>query len=353
MFNPKCNLSHEKKYCYVKWIAKTCDHLITLIDPDSRLISQVSIFNKPDSPSTRHTVHQLAKHHPDEYRSSIRSILEAYSGPGLILTQDWYFPFRMIVEEAKGLGIKTILVPHEGVFSDVDKYYTDREYGFNHPICDLSLIWGELQKRTFETRGHGGNTLKIVGSPKIYEAQSSGIKPTPAPHRILFALQNMDCQQDHTLAVGTQTELVREACKIALSLNITLTLRNPPNNVDMIPEDIHELAIQSPHVIIIENQSSPVKAINDNSVIISVNSTMLLEALILGRASFALAGEGLQQIWQKYGIPSLTLTRIKTLLEDNKTLPPATPSPLLIKDFGLDQEKPIERINSILLKESR
>ena len=349
IINTNCAAQFDsQRYCYFPWIKRTCDQLIDMLDPDQQLIARVPLFCDPDAVQGRARVHKFALHQPDQFKSQVKQVLTEFRGKGIIFTLDWYFPIRMVVELARQQNIPTIMIPHEGVFSVAERYYTDREFGYNYPLCDHALLWGELQYRTFIARGHSGDGLKIVGSPKLMQTRASAQTKTPAHQRILLALQNMDCQLDQLWGLQQQQRLLASLVTYALTQQIILEIRNPPNNVDFISESVHRQAQQHPELLRIDSSDPACVALGRASWVVSINSTMLLEAALMGKRAISISGKGLSTIWRQYDIETADIDSLDAYLNQHPQAPEFQINQKLATDFGLSILNPVDKILALL-----
>lgn len=339
----------KDKFVYIRWIEETCDDLIKMIDVKMELIYPITLFLNSNSPISRKNIHQYIINNRETYRKKISELLDS-DIKGLIVTFDWYFIFRDIVDVANKKGIVTVLIPHEGVFSSQSRYYTDREFGDNIPICKYCLLWGELQKRTFLKRGHLGDGLLTVGSPKIENIRLNSVKYPQKNEFVLLVLQNMDCQSFYLNAVECQNSLISFMCQYAEQKGMKLVIRNPPNNVNMIPSLIFENYGRDSNYITFTNEQPAQEAIMDASIIISINSTMLLEAKLSGKLSISVAFEGLETMWKSYDVDTVSsINELENRLNNNGTYSPNhSVSDSLISDFGLNFPTPTRNIRDFL-----
>ncbi|MFT2091404.1 hypothetical protein [Paraglaciecola sp. 2405UD69-4] len=340
----------DNKFVYINWIKNTCDKLINMVDPDQEIIFPINFFKKPNSPQNRIKIHQFVKQNRSVYRDKLEQVLDS-NIKGIVFTFDWYFMFRDIVDLANKKGILTILIPHEGVFSSEDRYYLDREYGYDIPICKHCLLWGELQKRVFIGRGHSGAGFVIVGAPKIEALTFTTMKTVKTATTFLLVLQNMDCQSDIKKAVKFQNSIIEFMCEYAVNMHKRLVIRNPPNNVDLIPSSIVAKYKLLNDLVLFNNTDDPLDAINDSEVVLSINSTMLLEAKLMGKRAISIASEFVETLWEAYGVETVfTFKQLEKSIASSNGLSDSelSISHRLITDFGLSFPSPSHSIKKYL-----
>ncbi|MDP5030353.1 MAG: hypothetical protein NWQ54_00080 [Paraglaciecola sp.] len=340
------------KFIYIRWIEKTCDSLIREIDDKRHVIHPISFFIGSNEPDNRIRIHNFVRENPSYYRKMLEKIIHT-DIKGFIFTFDWYFVFRDIVEIANAKGISTILIPHEGVFSSEEQYYKDRVYGYNFPICNFCLLWGDLQRKIFIRRGHAGSGLMLVGAPKfekIFKLQLD--KKVSKGDSYLLVLQNMDCQILQKEAVEFQNKLIQFMCLYTIAKNKRLIIRNPPNNINMIPNSIKKDYIDINECVNDFNNDNAIDAIMASSVVISINSTMLLEAKLCSKIAISVTNENIDNIWSDYDIETLfSLSELEIRLNsiDKVHVEHSLTSELLKIDFGLNFESPRASIRKFLI----
>jgi CDP-glycerol glycerophosphotransferase (TagB/SpsB family) len=237
---------------------------------------------------------------------------------GFIFTFDWFPPIREISNLCEELGIKRILVLHESVFLDEEKYYLDPTTGESTPIADYILCWGELQKNIFISRGIDPKKFYITGAPKfdVY----NNYTPTcsrqvfykfysldSSKKTILYVMQLMDIQVDQEFAVKRQEAAVKDVIEFCLNNDVQLIIRGLPiiPNISLFSDDVLEI-INSYELLVYDKlpELSPEDSIFHTDLTLSVNSTMLFEALLLGKSVISTKYIEFEQIWSKMKLPS-------------------------------------------------
>jgi hypothetical protein len=237
---------------------------------------------------------------------------------GFILTFYWYPVMRELAYACGTLGIPRILVPHEAIFFDESKYYVDVETGVDRPLADLILGWGALQARIFLARGFTTDRFVAVGAPKFdahfdYRPELTRdvffrlFSLDPARETILFAMQPMDSQtNDEGAARNAQRRALKDLLAYAQARGAQVIVRTPPSAIDVLSDSLKKSIKNSPLFAIDSSPCyvvSPEEVIFHCDVVVSVNSTMLFEALLMGRAAVSAKYLEFEQIWANVGIP--------------------------------------------------
>jgi hypothetical protein len=223
---------------------------------------------------------------------------------------------RRLVYGASRLGIPTILVPHESVFAKEDMYYVHPRMGMNVPLCDLVLAWGDTQERIFASRGYPPERIVKVGAPKFdYLANIStpdakravsvlGLDPSRPV--MTFAAQPLDSQYNTEVARVAQNKALLHLTSIAKRTNIQLIIRTPPSRDSILDPEVYEEASSSSSIVI-DNASlyllTAEETIAASDILISINSTMLLEAALAGKVAVTAKYVEFDQIWDGLKIP--------------------------------------------------
>ncbi len=313
--------SHHKVYGYIPWIAGHGTKLVSQICRDSDLeIKEIRLFllNKQNS---RKNIIKFSHEHPYEYKYFLTNRLIQIKDrlSGIICTFDWNSAMRLIVEVCQELGITTILIPHEGIFLNRQKYYYDTKSYASVPICDIALVWGHLQKEIFIERGYPEERIVVVGSPKLdtstsYKAVLNrkqfcllyGFNPEVPI--ILFACQYFDSQTDQKKALNKQKEIIKDLMEYCEDHQYQLLIRLPPSGYDILGKSLYAQLGKKPYSAIDDSicyQTGPEESIFHSEFVLSINSTMLLEAYIMGRKSISTRYINIESIWDKNLIPCI------------------------------------------------
>ncbi|MBP1861111.1 hypothetical protein [Rhizobium herbae] len=306
---------------YVRWIPEHSDILIArVIDacPHIKFVD-VNIFKGQQHPEIRRALTQAAERDPIRFRRLALASLLALRTKGIdaiVLTLDWTAPLREIVFACRSIGIRTILIPHESVFSTTDTFYYQKRRRTNAPLTDHVLCWGEMQAGIFEERGYPRSRIVKVGSPKL----DFDFKYRPALTRqqfeqlfgiaenakiVLFTMQPMDNYNDKKYARQRQASAISDVLQYCHDRGHHLFLRTPPSREQILPEHLQLRLNASPNVSIDvagEYVLTPEETLCQADLVVSVNSTMLFEARLMSKPSIAMKYIDLPTIWENTDI---------------------------------------------------
>jgi capsule polysaccharide export protein KpsC/LpsZ len=310
-------------FLYFPWIAEHGDTLIARIDGgDDYTLAPIDLVRGIDDNEIRRNVLKFARENPHTYRQMIARRLVPLRGrvKGIILTFDWAPVMRIIANVCEELEIPRILIPHESVFVDRDKYYWDPKGKASVPIADIILGWGDLQREIFVERGYPDERFIVVGAPKFdsyanYTPQLSraqfcrlfGLRPERKV--VIFASQPLDSQLDMTIARTSQRKAILDLLDYAEENDCQVLVRLPPSKDDILGPTLRERLVNSVHGAVDDATCylvAPEEALYHADVVTSVNSTMLFEGVLLGRPAVSLKYVEFSQIWVQAGIPSVT-----------------------------------------------
>jgi hypothetical protein len=319
-------------FLYMPWIPEHGDALVAKIARGGTGIRfhPLDIVINPDDVTDRLAVLVYAQENPDKWRRLLLRKLAPLASQvaGFIVSFDWHPVMREIVYACRSLGIPTFLVPHESVFIDEDRYYVARN-GAGVPATDYALVWGEMQRRIFTTRGYPDERVLVTGSPKFdifydyrplldREGFAAVYGLDPSRPIVLFAGQPLDSQVDsQRYAIQRQSEAIGDLLDVAEDMGVQVVVRQPPARKVILAADQKArieastgFAIDGP----VKFSLPPEEAIYHSAAILSVNSTMLFEAVLMGRPSISMPYFDFEQIWRKLDIARApnaeTLTRL-------------------------------------------
>lgn len=312
--------SGDPVYLYVPWIASHGDRLIQgLHDPRFR-IAPLDLVSGIETVATRRAVGRFARVNPDRFRALVLARLLPIRSriTGILLTLDWMPTMRLIANACHDLDIPTILIPHESAFANEALFYRHIPTGACVPTCDVVLGWGMLQQRIFAARGYDPARFVRIGAPK-FDAYHGYVPIISRAHfmkafafdpdrrLILFAMQPLDSQFGKD-ARDAQRRAARDLARFCVETGRQLLIRLPPSGDEMLGEDLrHELALCG--CVGFDEAGfyrvPPEEAIHHADLVVSVNSTMLFEALLMGRPSITLRYTDFDPMWTRAGVPSV------------------------------------------------
>ncbi|WP_342639141.1 hypothetical protein [Vibrio metschnikovii] len=315
-------LTERPVVLYMPWIAEHGDVLISKIrsDNDYKLLP-FDLIRGIDPLEMRRDILKFARENPDVYRRMVaRRLIPLKSKvKGFILTFDWAPVMRVIANVCQELEIPIILIPHESVFVDRQKYYWDVTSQASVPSADVVLSWGKLQKEIFVERGYPAERVLIVGAPKFdcyfnYKPQltrkqfSKLYGLSDQKDIVLFAAQPLDSQINARVARESQRAAINDLLDVAEELGVQVIIRMPPSK-DNILNAALRLRISNSDFAAIDDSIcylvSAEESIYHSKVVTSINSTMLFEGVLMGRAALSLKYVNFEQIWEKAGIPAV------------------------------------------------
>lgn len=324
-------------FLYMPWIAEHGNALIEKIESEKYYKFKKFELVKGGEPNElRREVLRFALNNPALYRKMVARKLIPISKhvKAFVFTFDWSPVMRIIVSVCKELGIKTILIPHESVFANRDKYYWCPTTLASVPSTDLVLSWGSLQNDIFIERGYPKDNIITVGAPKFdvyinYEPLISryqycnffGLNANKKI--ILFASQPLDSQYDAQVARKAQVDAVNDLISVAEKKDMQVIVRLPPSKDNILGEVLIK-RIEESNVCAIDDAVcyfvNAEESIHHADIVTSINSTMLFEAVIAGKPSFSLKYIEFTQIWENVGIPAVrdigSLENIVTSIEN-------------------------------------
>lgn len=298
-------------WLYVPWLREHGDALVeSLAARGGVKFAPVHLF-PPDNPDARRSVAVLAHLKPERLRAAIerRLLRAAPRAAGLLLTFDWTPAMRILVEVARAQGLPVVLVPHEGVFLSRGIYYGGAP---TVPVADRALLWGELQRSIFAERGFPAERMALAGSPKLWGARAYRPRLDPAEWQrlsghppgkpiVLFAVQPLDNVADPAAGRAAQRRAISDAAAACAALGALLLVRAPPADLPgLLPDPLPAAAVPrqpSPAV-----QDMPHETLAHSAMVISIGSTMLIEAAAMGRPCLSVAYDGSLAPFEGLGI---------------------------------------------------
>ena len=329
----KSSLIHEKPstdyikkckqgncYLYLPWIKALTNKLIETIDQsDTIRFIPLTVFADSHNLTNRGRINYFAKYCHQDLVQILSNWLEpvAKDIKGFVFTFDYTLLQREIIKLCAKLNILTILIPHESVFLNRNKYYYYPLTEVNSPRCDYVLCWGQLQKDIFVSRGYPEERIKIVGAPKFdrhyhFHAKLSReefctqAKLNPKQKIILYAAQTLDFQVNQKKALQLQQSLIKQLIHYATKNQCGFVLRCPPTQVQILStsvvKEMHTAGffidgLDSHYCFEVE------EAIYHAEVLVSINSTMLFEAVLMGTPSISVKYFDFEEYWKEAGIP--------------------------------------------------
>lgn len=320
-------------FLYVPWIAGHGDALIEkLSSPNDYTLAPLDFVNGIDTFQVRHEVLKFCRIDPGLYRKLLinRLVPIRKQISGVIFTFDWSPVMSILASVCADLEIPRILIPHESVFVDREKYYWDVNSKASVPVADIVFGWGGLQREIFTERGYPANRFHSVGAPKFDTHVNYDPKLTRDQYCnlfglasekkiVLFASQPLDSQLVKRVAQDSQRDAISDLLDYVESHNAQLLVRLPPNKEDILGAVLRKRFQNSDAAAVDDGQCylvSPEEALYHADVVTSINSTMLFEGVLIGRPALSLKYVEFDQIWQEAGIPAAhNQTELKHFLD--------------------------------------
>lgn len=312
-------LKPSTTYVYLPWIQSHGDVLFEAVNRECGLLECLPVFREIHKRNRRRAVSQLARAQPHVLR---RLFVRLFSSlpehvVGVAFSLDWNAPMRQAAYAAKEIGLRTILIPHEAIFADPGLYYVDVSNGADYPICDHVCAWGELQATIFRQRGYPPERISLTGAPKFdrylhYAPELSRdvfcrvYRFDPELPIVLFALQPLDSQFNPRLARAAQQQAIESLLVFCQESKHQLLVRCPPSD-DEVLGDVRQPLEESLLSQIDEARpylTPPEESIHHAAAVVSVNSTMLFEAALLGRPAISAKFLEFESLWQDCGGPT-------------------------------------------------
>jgi len=323
--------SSKPIFLYIPWISEHTNALIDNIQSESDYTLAPLDF-VTDLNNYRREVLRFARENPDTYRKMIvrRLIPLRPKLAGIIFTFDWAPVMRVIAHVCEELSIPRILIPHESVFMDKDKYYRDPKSFASQPLADVILGWGELQKSIFVDRGYPEARFLSVGAPKFdkYTDYLPNLSRSqyyrlfglsPSQRTVLFASQPLDSQLNVKVARESQRKAISDLLTVCESLDFQLVVRLPPSKDNILGAALKKRLVLSDRAAIDDPLCylvPPEEAIYHSDVVASVNSTMMFEGFLMGKMPLSTKYVDFDQIWEPCRFPVAThLAGIRQHLE--------------------------------------
>ncbi len=326
-YNSNCHLDLKREikdsqqvYLFIPWIPEHSNALIgKLINCNGYTLLPINFVENISNNSVRNSVAKYARQYPHLYRRMLIKAMAPIRSQvtGVIFTFDWSPAMRIIANVCEELEIPRILIPHESIFMNRDKYYHDI-LGFSSlPVADVILGWGEVQRDIFVERGYPTERYHIVGAPKFdayynyktYLTREQFYRLFGLNHSqktILFAAQPLDSQVDTAQARISQCEAIADLLNYITVHNYQLIVRLPPSKDEVLSKELTELlsssdnaAIDTPFCYL----TTPEEALYHADVIASINSTMLLEGMLLHRGAVSIKYIEFEPLFAEVGIP--------------------------------------------------
>jgi|LULQ01.1.fsa_nt_gb hypothetical protein len=308
----------ENAVLYQNWIWSHTGKLVNSVASPDYHLTDLDMFLDADDKVTRTHIMWHATWDGGTFRRLMLDRLRPHVGraKALLVTMDWHPAQRHLVYAAAELGIPTILLPHESIFANRDMYYRHPKRPINAPACDIVLSWGALQTGVFLERGYPADRIFEIGAPKLdYLAAAATGDRSPAvklgldPNRRIttFAAQPLDSQYDAKLARAAQNHAIDNVICAAIASGSQVILRLPPSKDSILSEHVLKLVNTLPDVVLddpeIGYRTTAEETVQISDMMVSINSTMLLEAALIGKVAVTTKYIEFDQIWDNLQIP--------------------------------------------------
>jgi hypothetical protein len=291
------SFSMKKRIVWVPWIKEQGDVLIDEVLGSAKNLEAVPLrFHAACDEDKRRSLLDFAVQCPTAFARLFERRLMELDGPlhAMVLTLDWIGPMKVAAAVAAHHGLPVVILPHEGVFIEPDRFYTNPYGGTNVPSGDIFLAWGGFQMEQMEERGYPKNRIVCVSSPKLQAARLYRPKMSKRDYAsrfgfkenkpiVLFAAQNLDNCGDPDAARIRQADALEDVAAVCSQNDFELIVRLPPANIS--PIFLNEIARRfpgTPHFAITKFEEGrielePREAMIHADCVVSISSTMLLE----------------------------------------------------------------------------
>lgn len=344
-----------KKHVLIPWFASNKFYKVLVKSKDMQFIEfpLYAILNTQDR-------HYILKNWETKKEAIETKIKELSNVDGVICTLDWINPLKFIIQKFNELNIKTILIPHEGVAQNESLYYNNTK-----PICDTVLGWGNFHFRIFTQRGYPKENIKLIGTPKF--DQYNQFKPSlfkkdffnklnlnSNNKTILFVCQYFDTQWgSQKFCLKKQQEAIRDFINYCNERNVNLIIRCPLGNPRNIMDVDFSLNIVKNKNCALDGYDAKnniaqykVKAedsIYYSNLVVSYNSTMILETCILNKPTGIIDNFEYYKMWNEKGecplINPKNKDAISNLLHKNYTTFSPKGIEFFKKEYGINDKK--------------
>jgi hypothetical protein len=298
----------ERTFLYIPWIEQHGDALVATLRDATPTIEWVPLrlFESHGGDDARRLVIRFARDYPDRFARLVEQRLGEVRRQvhGAVLTLDWSPPMRIAAQVLQSQGIRVTLIPHEGIYIHEDLYYLDRVGGANCPVADEALVWGELQKRIFVSRGYPAERVRIVGAPKFQGHRDARPKTRredffgyfgldPEKPLVVFAGQQLDNTRDPATSRHIQKTWIETVHHVCRANGWNFLLRLPPATIerhllDLLREQLGDpLPFPTSSGAIAQPFEQAGEILQHCNLLVSPTSTMLLEAALLDKPSLA------------------------------------------------------------------
>lgn len=250
-------------------------------------------------------------------KSMARNILTAISPTLLVLAIDSDPITQLFIEESKKRGIKTVLVqeslmrPYQ--YTLRRRYFSDILYKvlrlcgiylsyivYGSGMCDIVLASGTIPKKIFAQRGVPENRIFIVGYPK-YDTilvKIDGSNAGANQNRVFVFAASTGILQDN----ANKNFLIKLTDAI-IRLGTRLIIKLHPRSTTT-PQEIYEIinVADKSAIEVIKEGDDTFDILKRSDVLITVSSTVILEALMMNKECVTvnyLAGESILD-YQEY-----------------------------------------------------
>jgi hypothetical protein len=312
------------RFHYIPWIEGHTGALVRLIEQGCGaraipvdLIGGITGRRR----GNRSEVMALAEREPDVFQQRMRELMGGIreESHAFLFTVDWCSGLRETARFLRECGVPTVLVPHESVFARSDLYYRDPVTGYDVPSCETALLWGGLQREIFLSRGFPPERMVVVGSPKldwirhyrsaiprdVFLGRLGLRKERPV---VLFATQPMDNQFDTGPALLAQSRAIADVLRLCQTEGWQLIVRLPPaRDVKILAPGLVHALLNSGGLAALDgceegrHLATPEDALAHCDAVVSVNSTMLLEASLMGKPAVSCGYVACEQFWHHRG----------------------------------------------------
>lgn len=211
-----------------------------------------------------------------------KKLFQKYSISSILIFSEADFSNIIIIKLAKKLGIPVITLQH-GYYYDNQEYYEFNSFNRDLPLySDKTLVWGEIMKNYYQSRGIPNEKIEVLGSPffdEILNRESNNLQSSKDFILLATSSPITEIASDSTVRIRSDYETaIKQICEVVTKLNKKLVIKLHPSQYH--GEDIIAKKINPTIKIVKAGSIIPLIQCCEVVIVIDV-TTSILEAQIL------------------------------------------------------------------------